>query len=241
VRFALLWLAVPLAALTLSVHQKPRYAQLVYPGAALLIGWWADAHGAIARRAGGLVGWLALGAAAALIVALQVPAWWSVRLHPFISGLSWLMLPVLAGIALAAVALFRGLREGRPALLVHGVAAAMAIVLAYGIWPYNARYNQVWDARRLVARAETWAEDGEVAVFRHHADWRSMDFYAGRALPSVNEPPDLDAHLTRPGRPVVIIMEGDWRAMAPQLSANARVLERFTIGSETVLLVGREG
>jgi 4-amino-4-deoxy-L-arabinose transferase-like glycosyltransferase len=241
VRFAFLWLTVPLAALTLSAHQKPRYSVLVYPGAALLVGWWADAHGAGARRAGGLVGWLALGAAAALILALQVPAWWGIRLRPFIPGPSWVMLPVLAGIALAAVALFRGLREGRPALLVHGVAAAMAVVLACGIWPYDTRYNQVWDARRLVARAETWAENGEAAVFRHHADWLSMDFYAGRALLSVNEPRPLDAYLARPGRPVVIIRDGDWRAMAPQLSVNARILERFTIGTETVLLVGRGG
>ncbi len=241
VRFALLWLAVPLAVLTLSAHQKPRYALLVYPGAALLVGWWADAHGDIARRAGRVAAWLALGAAGALIVALQVPAWWGIRIRPFIPGLSWVMLPVLTGVALVGIALFRGLREGRPALLVHGVAAAMAIVLAYGIWPYDARYNQVWDSRRLVARAETWAGDGKVAVFRHHIDWRSMDFYAGRALPSVNEPPDLDAYLARPGRPVVIIEAGDWRAMEPQLSVNARVLERFTIGTDTVLLVGREG
>lgn len=238
VRFALLWFAVPLLVLMLSAHYKPRYSLSMYPGAALLVAWWADAHGTARTPAGRVIGWLTPAIVAATSVALHVPHWWHPQTRIYLTGLPWwTLLPVVASLALIGAAIFWGLRVGRPALLVHTVVAAMVVILGYGIWPYTQRYNEIWNYRELATNAEQAARGGEVGVFPLYLRWMSIDFYLERPPHSLSSVEEVNAYLARNDYPVVLMEERTWRAIQPQLSRDVRVLEQMPIGREKLLII----
>jgi hypothetical protein len=243
VRFGLLWFAVPFLVLMLSAHQKTRYLLATYPGQALLVAWWADARGrdrTLFRRA---IGWLALAMAALIIAKLYVPRWWGPDdERRYLLGTPWWVLfPVAAGLATIALLVWAGLRWGRPALLVNGVIVTMAALWAYGIWPLDRRYNEIWNFRQLVADVSRAAPGGEVAVFQHRDDWVSIDFYLGRSPRPLYVPGQVNEVLGR-DRPAVVVMDdATWKRIGPDLAPGIQVLRERTIGGERLLLVGRAG
>lgn len=240
VRFALLWALVPLLVVMLAANQRTRYLLPVYPGLALLVGWWADAHGSARGPAGRVLGWMSLALAAAAIAALNAPGWFEPGQRPYVPGLSWQILPLVAGAALAGVALFVGLGAGRPSLLVHGVAAGMVVILAYGIWPYNTRFNEIWDFRRLAAGIERHAAGGEAGILGGKifgGQFFSIDFYLGRPLRPLQTVGEFNAYVARAERPVVVLRGPVWRAIQGQISPEVRVLEQMTIGRQEMLLL----
>jgi hypothetical protein len=177
--------------------------------------------------------------AAGAVVALNVPHWFGLQ-RPFVPGLSWEVLPVVAGVALTGTALFHGLRAGRPSLLVHGVVVAMVVILAYGVWPYNRRFNERWDFRRLAAGIERHARGGEAAVFGgnvYGGRWFSIDFYAGRPLRRVQTIEEFQAFLARDERPIVVVRDPIWRIIQPELSMKVSVLEQMAVGGQDMLIV----
>ncbi len=237
-RFALLWFAIPLLVISLSAHQKMRYLLSMYPGAALLVAWWADTYGSTRTLARRVTGWLALGSAAVTIVALHVPPWWGSNERLYLSGASWrILLPVAAGVALIGGTIFWALRAGRPALLVQGVVGVMTVILGYGIWPYTQRYNELWNFKHLAASVERYAGVGEAAVFIHRHDWMSLDFYLRHPPRSITTVEELNDYLGRHNHPVVVMADAAWRTVRPRLSLEVTVLERVTIGRETLLIV----
>jgi 4-amino-4-deoxy-L-arabinose transferase-like glycosyltransferase len=242
VRFALLWFAVPLVVLALSANQKLRYALSIYPGAALLVAWWADTHGG-ARTAGGrAVGWCALGGALVTSVALRTPAWWHRTMRLYLTDLSWgPVLPIIVGLGLIGVTLWWSLHAGRPAVLVYGVVAGMVGILGYGIWPYNHRYNDVWNFKGLVAHADVDADGAETAVFLPRPAWLSIDFYRERPPRSIWSVEGLRRYLAQHDRPVCVLDEDAWRVLQRELPETVRVLEALKIGSTTVLIIRDSG
>ncbi len=238
VRFALLWFAVPFAVLLPSAHQKMRYALAIYPGAALVVAWWADAHGTTRTIVGRVIGWVAVGGAAALVVALRMPQWWHPQMQLYVRGASWpLLLPVFAGLAVIAIAFCWGLCAGRPAFIVYGGVAGMVLILGYGIWPFNQRYNEVWNFPALVSRMDAYAPYGMPAIFKHRLDWRAIDFYAGRSPHSIETIGEFNAYVARPQHPVVVIDEEGWTTYGTQFVPMPRVLEQMAIGRETLMIV----
>jgi hypothetical protein len=212
----------------------------VYPGLALLVAWWADAHGTVSTLPARLLGWTALVLAGAAILALNSPESLGLDQQPHIPGLSWEALPLVGGAALGGLALFWGLRVGRPLVLVYGTVAAMVVILAYGIWPYNTRFNEFWDFRRLAAGIERHAGGAEVAVFGgnvYGGRWFSMDFYAGRPLRRVQTIEEFHAFLARDERPIVVVRDPIWRIIQPELSMKVSVLEQMAVGGQNMLIV----
>lgn len=238
VRFALLWFAVPFAVLLLSAHQKARYALAIYPGAALVVAWWADAHGTTRTIVGRVVGWVAVGGGVAIAVALRMPQSWHPQMQLYVSGASWrLLLPVFAGLAVIAIAFCWGLCAGRPAFLIYGGVAGMLIILGYGIWPFNQRYNEVWNFKALVSRMDAYAQYGMPAIFKHRPDWLAIDFYAGCSPHSIETIEEFNAYVARPQHPVVVVDEAGWKTFRTQLAPMPRVLEQMAIGRETLMIV----
>jgi len=240
VRFALVWSLVPLLVVALAANQRTRYLLPVYPGLALLVGWWTDAQGSARSPAGRVLGWVSLALGAAAIAALNAPEWFGQDQRPYVPGLSWQILPLVAGAALIGAALFVGLGAGRPSFLVHGVAAGMVVILAYGIWPYNTRFNEIWDFRRLVANIERHAAGGEAGIPGFGGRFFSIDFYLGRPLRPLQTVGEFNAYLARAERPVVVVRGPVWRALQGQISPEVRVLEQMTVGAQNMLIV-RDG
>ena len=56
--YALLSWLVPLVIVLMSAHFRTRYLLASAPGFALLIAWWADAHGAARHGAGRVIAWV---------------------------------------------------------------------------------------------------------------------------------------------------------------------------------------
>jgi hypothetical protein len=213
----------------------------MYPGAALLVGWWADTLGASRAAAHRVFAVLAVASSVAMSVALHVPEWWGGDTRRYLVGLSWELWPIVAGALVIGAAMGWGLWAGRPALLVYTVAAAMAGVLAYGIWPYNARHDELWNFRELAARVERHAPGAEAGVFQHRHDWMSIDFYLDRPPRALGSPGELRAFLGRPEHPVVVMDGRTWPAVGRELPPEVRVVDRMKIGRETLLLLRAAG
>ena len=242
-RFALLSSLVPLLIVMLAANQRTRYLLPVYPGLALLVASWADTHGTVSTLPARLLGLTALVLAGAAILALNLPESLGLDQRPYIPGLSWEVLPLVGGTALLGLALFWGLRVGRPLVLVYGTVAAMVVILAYGVWPYNARFNEFWNFRHLATRLEHHAGGGEVGVLGGYlfgGRLFSVDFYLGRPLRQLQTVGEFNAYVARAERPVVVLRGPIWRAVQGQLSPDVRVLEQMTIGRQEMLIV-RDG
>jgi hypothetical protein len=221
----------------LSGHFKPRYSLSVYPGAALLVGWWADAHGARRTRLGRATGWFAAAAFAMLALTLYVPSWWHPTMRPYLTGPAWEVIPAVVGLVAIGGAACWGLQSGRPRVLVGGVAVATAATLAYGIWPYTERYNRRWNYPALAATVEQYAMGGEVAVFSYKPQWMALDFYLGRPVRSLESITELTVHVARADHPVAVVEARDWRAMRASIPSSVRVLSRVSVGRDDFLLV----
>lgn len=238
VRFALLWAAVPLLLIMLAHNQRTRYLAPVYPGAALLVAWWADARGTGRTTAARVLAWLALGGAAAVVAALTAPTWIGMAELAVVPASFRQALPLIAGALLLGFALFRGLCAGRPALLVYGSVAAMVILLGYGARVQTPRFNALWDFPRLAAVIERRADGAEVGAFPGR--WLSIDFYLGRPLRSLRTAEEFSAYVARAERPVVVVNDRTWGYLRGQIPPRIQVLERMRIGGQELLLV-RDG
>ncbi len=239
VKFALLWAAVPLLVIMLAQNQRTRYLAPVYPGVALLVAWWADAHAADRTTAARVFGWISLGGAVAAIALLAAPTWLGPEQRPFGPGFSWQALPLFMAITLLGIALFAGLRAGRPAVLMYGGVVAMVAILSYGAWLYTLRFNELWDFRRLTASIEGHAAGGETAMFG--VRWFSLDFYLGRPVRWLGTVQEFDAYLRRADRPVGVVNSRTWLSIQGQTSRGIRILEETTIGGQQILIVRHEG
>lgn len=240
VRFALVWSLVPLLVVVLAANFRTRYLLPVYPGFALLVAWWADTHGTVSTIAARLLGLTALVLAGAAILALNSPESLGLGQRPYIPGLSWEVLPLVGGTALLGLALFWGLRVGRPLVLVYGTVAAMVVILAYGVWPYNTRFNEFWNFRHLATRLEHHAGGGEVGVVGGNlfgGRLFSIDFYLGRPLRQLQTVGEFNAYVARAERPVVVVRAPIWRIIQPELTMKVTVLDEMIIGRQNMLIV----
>jgi hypothetical protein len=179
-----------------------------------------------------------VGGAVAMAVALRMPQWWDPVTQVYVSGTSWrLLLLVFAGLAVVAIAFCRGLYAGRPAFLIYGGVAGMVVVLGYGIWPFNQRYNEVWNFKALVSRMDAYEQYGMPAIFKHRPDWLAIDFYAGRSPHSIETIEEFNAYMARPQHPVVVVDKKGWKTYGTQLAPMPRMLEQMAIGEETFMIV----
>ena len=215
VRFALLCFAVPLLVVIFSRTRLPRYLLTVYPGAAVLVAWWAAAHGAAPTVLGRVLGWatfLGIGVMGAFLP-------WFLAITdanvPLDSELAVRAIPVLVcGLLMGAIFLV-GLRDGRPSLLVLGGAAAMAVLLGYGVWLVNGWTDRMEDFRAVAATVRRLGRDGDIRVFTQ-AKLLPMDFYYGRELPRIATVPELRAYLAASARPTILIDQQGLKMTPPR-------------------------
>jgi 4-amino-4-deoxy-L-arabinose transferase len=237
VRFALLSFAIPFLVIILSRSRLPRYLMPIYPGAALLIAWWAETHGASRTPLGRLLGWVSfLGVVAALAALPAVPAIREsgVLLQP---GIVWLAMPLLAGAFLIGVVFVLGLTRGRPALVVYGGVGVMAVVLGYGSWVVNGFTDRTENFKALAASIQRHTADTDLRVFTR-AKLLPLDFYFGRELPRLATVTELQEYVTRDGRPTVLIDQQNLKVAPRELVQELRVLETLTIHEQRLYLLG---
>lgn len=239
---ALLAMALPLVAVVLSRNQLARYLLPVYPAAALLVGRWAAREAGRAARAGAAAGWLALAGGAALLAS---PAWRDSPMAGLIGGPSWRAAVVAAGVALVATAFFVGLRGGRPAILVPGVAAGMALVLGAGIWLHDEQLNRSHDYRHLADVLRRHAGTAAAASFTTGRAYQ-LDFYFGRELAVGwtteefdQKPGRFAAFMSGPGRPVAAVDAATWAEIRDRVPGAFVALDRVPIAGEDVLVLRR--
>jgi 4-amino-4-deoxy-L-arabinose transferase-like glycosyltransferase len=232
VRFAVLWFAVQFVLIMASTSQRVRYLLSLYPGAALLLAWWAfddrrphRAHRSVIA-AGVIV--LALGAIAMALVGPALPR--DLPVH-----IAWVV--PLAGTSLVLLSLAYGLWLGRPAILMTGMAAGMAVALASSIWLYNGWINATRDFKALAATVDRHARGGDVGAFVSKGEYLQIDFYLRRDLTPLTLMHELEAYVARPGRPVVVVNQENWDRWHHQLPAALDVLETTVVGGEAIRLV----
>lgn len=235
-RFAFLTFAVPLVVVLLSRNQRSRYLLPVFHGGALLVAWWADGWGARAARAARVVAWLALLGALAAAAAVAEPWLASAPVDP-IGGLWWKMLLLAVGAVVVGAVIFRALRAGRPRLLVHGVAAVMALLLGTGIWIYDRWLNESQDFRALAGRIERHVRGGEARVFGGR--FLPLDFYLGRALVSIYTVEDFNDYVARPDHPAVVVNGRTWRLIQGQISPRITPVDVMRVRGQDMLIVRR--
>jgi len=232
VRFAILWFVVQFVLIMASTSQRVRYLLSLYPGVALVVAWWAaderrPHHPHRALAVGGVI-----------VVALVLAAVWLTNPTPpreLASPAAWIL--PLAGLLTIVVALVYGLWRGRPAPLLTGVAAGMALALASSIWPYNRWVNATHDFKTFAAMVERHAGGHDVGVFVSKGEYLQIDFYLGRALTSLGTLADFAAYVERPERPVVVLNQENWARWHRQMPAGLDVVETRTVAREAMRLV----
>ena len=236
VGFALLWFAVPLAVIFLSHTQRPRYLLPLYPGAALLVAWWADHAGDQLPR---LRRGVAVAAGAAILVVLAAPVW--VRPSPryFVPAATAASVPLLLALLGAGAALVGGLWRGRPGLLVAGTAAAMVVVLGWGSWLHARWARTVQDYPGLAARVAREAGDAPVGAVVIGDYFLQLDFYLERPVTPLYTAEDVRVFLARPERPVAVVEERDWRRLGAPGGSDVRVVARWRVSGQEDLIVRR--
>jgi 4-amino-4-deoxy-L-arabinose transferase-like glycosyltransferase len=237
VRFALLSFLLPLLVIVLSRSRLPRYLLPVYPGAALLVGWWAETRGAsrtALRRALGWASFLGIAAAITVLPGLLKITDAEIPTDPDLAAQA---LPLLVCALLIGAVFLLGLRDGRPALLVLGGAVLMSVVLGYGVWLVNGWTGRAEDFRALAATVRRHAPDGDLRVFTQ-AKLLPLDFYFGRELPRLTSVEELRAYLAADARPTVLIDEQDLKITPRTLLRDLRVLETLRIHEQHLFLLG---
>jgi 4-amino-4-deoxy-L-arabinose transferase-like glycosyltransferase len=234
-RFALVAAAVPLLVVLLSRNHRTRYLLPVYPAAALLVAWWADAHGGERSRAARAAAWLSLAGAAVALVVLALPWLQNPMERTFADGLWWKAALAVVGAATMAAVAFVALRAGRPVLFVHGVAALMALMLAVGIWFYNDWVNRSQDFRQLAALIERHAQGGPVRVFG--ARFFAIDVYLGRSMSVLRDVRDFDDYIARSDRPVVVLNQRAWAELQGHRTSGIDVLETLRVRKQPMYVV----
>ncbi len=237
VRFALISSVVPLLVIVFSRSRLPRYLLPIYPGAALLAAWWADAHGSSRTALGRGLGWLSfVGVAAAVAVLPELSAVREsgVAREP---ALAWKALPALACALLIGVVFLLGLQDARPALLVYGGVGLMAVLLGYGVWLVNGVTDRTEDFRAVAATVRRHAPGGDLQVFTR-AKLLPLDFYFGRELPRLMTVAELRDYLARAGRPTVLIDEQNLKIAPRELVGDLRALETLRIHEQRLYILG---
>lgn len=236
VRYALLCFLVPLLVIVFSRSRLPRYLLPVYPGAALLAAWWADAYGHRRSVLGRILGWASFVGIAGAAVALPRLGTLKEAAIPS-EAMASIALPALACALLFGHVLLLGLTDARPALLVWGGVAVMAVALGSGVWLANAWTDRAEDFRVLAATVKRHAPDGELRVFTQ-AKLLPLDFYFGRELPRILTATELRDYLARVERPTVLIDRQDVKVTPAELLAELRLLERVRIHEQHLFILG---
>ena len=208
----------------------------MYPGAALLIAWWLDAHGTEESRAQRVVVWLAGAAALAMIVALSLP-WIDPMERELVDHFWWKAAAMLGGALVVLAYVCWMLRRRAPRALVVGVALGSAVLFAVGLHIYNGAVNREQDYPRLAAMIERYSHGGDVGVTG--GGFFSIDFYLGRALTAVRSVPDLDAWLDRPGHPLLVVSNRAWSAMRTQARNDVEVVDSMRVRGHLMFLLRR--
>ncbi|HET7343632.1 MAG TPA: glycosyltransferase family 39 protein [Methylomirabilota bacterium] len=230
------WL-VPFVVMMLSQNQRTRYLLPTYPAAALLVAWWVDTRGGERSRAVAVVvGLSGVGVLAAL--AVSALPWTDPLARAAVDGFWWKAAIIAAGGIALAVFLGWALPR-RPAVLVPGVAAGMAVLLAIGVWIDTTSTNRLEDYRALAALVERHAQDGEVGITGGR--FFSIDFYLGRPLTPVRTAPAFDAWLARPDRPIVVVSDRAWDGGLREQVRPAEVVGALRVRSHIMYLVRGTG
>jgi 4-amino-4-deoxy-L-arabinose transferase-like glycosyltransferase len=237
VSYALLSCLVPLLAIIFSRSRLPRYLLPVYPGAALLVAWWADAHGHHPSVLERLIGWASFLGIVIGMVALPRMAAMDGSGIPLDVGAAWRALPVLVCALLFGVVVLVGLSDARPALLIWGGVSLTAVLFGYGVWLANAWTDRAEDFRALATTLKRQAPDGDLRVFTQ-AKLLPLDFYFGRELPRITTAPELRQYLAGSTRPTVLIDQQDVKTTPPELLRDLRVLETLRIHEQQLFILG---
>jgi 4-amino-4-deoxy-L-arabinose transferase-like glycosyltransferase len=234
-RWALVSCLLPLAIIVLSRARAPIYLLPVYPGAALLVGRWADARAAVPTPLARTLAWLAPAAVVlALAIAPFVPDVKDSEILA-IPGFAWKAIPLGLGALLLGIVFFHALRRGRPALLVWGGAAIMAVLLSAGVRLADEAIRMTQDFRTVASALERHAPDRDVRLFSASL-LLPVDFYFGRQLVRMQTVPELNEFLARPERPVVLIDRRYWRDFQRDFPRDLRVLETIRIQGQDLVI-----
>jgi 4-amino-4-deoxy-L-arabinose transferase-like glycosyltransferase len=238
VRFALLTFAVPLLAIIFSRSRLPRYLLPIYPGAALLVAWWADAHGSERSRLKSALGWASFaGLAVGGALLPRLLRIFDAELPPD-PALIQAALPLVLGALLVGLVFLVGLHDGRPALLVVGGVAVTSALLGYGVWLIQGATDRAENFKALAAVVRRHAPDGDLRVFTQ-AKLLPLDFYYGQEIPRVFSVDELRVYLAQDPRPIVVIDDQDLKVTPRELLRDLRVLDSPRIHEQNLYIIGR--
>jgi len=235
-RWLLLFALVPLAAIVLSANRLPIYLLPVCPFAAILVAVWADQRGTLATRPARAIGWLFLaGVVGALAVVPFVP---DVRESGIllVPNFAWKAAPLVAGLLLLGGVFFWGLRRGRPALIVYGGAALMAVLLSVAVRLNDEAIERTQDFRVVATALLRHAAGGDMRLFSASL-LLPIDFYAGRQIDRMLEIQELRDYLARQDRPVVLIDRRYWRDFQAKMPPDLAVLEKIPVQGQDLYIV----
>jgi len=235
-RWTLLFFAVSLGAIVLSSNRHAIYLLPVCPFAAIIVGAWADERARVVTWPARAIGWLFLvgvlvGIAAAPLVPdvkesgiLQLP------------GFAWKAAILVLGALILGSVFFVGLTRGRPALVIYGGAAMMAVLLSLGARVSDEVIERTQDFRVVAAALRRHAAGGEVRLFSASL-LLPVDFYFGRQLDRMFDVDQMRDYLARADHPVALVDPQAWRDFRRWFPPDIAVLETIAIQGQKLYIV----
>ena len=233
VAFALWWLLVPALFIFAMQQQRIRYLLPLFPGAALLVAWWADREAAGSARRHAPLALISL--AASIAGAIAVPA--ALRAAGIILPVArWELALLLLGVVVLGVVAAAGFWTRRIEATVPAVAAITAALLLGGGWVVDEWQNRAWNFRGVARDLDKSARPLAVAALAtDNQELLQVDFYLGRPLPTLRSPGAVSAHLTD-GQGAVVVEDLRWRSARQWLPLDVNRLRADAIGAGVIVV-----
>lgn len=236
-RFLLFWGLAYVLVLTLMANKRLRYFMPMYPVVALMVGWlwdqWAEGRLRLRPR---LYSWISGGLAAGVALVLLLPLRLNRYAAVFFPSTLDQKLFLVGLLVVGGVLGMMAFRAERAFTAFSVICLALGLVLFYETRIFIPQYNQTYDLKGF-ARKVRLRVGPEDRLFAFQLSRKlPYEFYLKRTLSDIQDPKELNDHLSGSHPAYFLAEEREWRKLQQATGKTWPVVEQANFGGRVVFL-----